>query len=268
MRFTHGNVTIDASVAGSAEAGVIVESRLVLAHGALRASVVVAVGFLLLAVDARVTWRALASVALRLVAARRAVVAGLRGALVDVDLASSAGESSRADALNAVAHWHAQSAVQADLVGALHDLAFLASNGARAIGEGVCRALDARRGAVLRLIEVFGALGARRESRARVHAWGALGLAAILARRGWLIGERTRWTSLTVLVAAGRWLARVAVTWTLQARYQTRGRVCTVAADWHAIVDALRALLLGVRAEGATQTRALTIAVLIIALGA
>lgn len=261
---THGDVTVDTGIAGSAQACVVVVARLVLAHCTLGASVVVAVGLLLLAIDAGVANRALASVALRQVEASGAVVARLRGALVDVDLAASAGESSWTDALDPVAHWHAEAAVLAYLVGALHHLALLTSNGARAISEGVRRTLDASGRAVLRLIEVLGTLGARGEPGAGVHAWRALGLTAILARCGRLIGERTGWTGLTVLVAAGRRLAGVAVTRTLEARHQTRWRVGAIAADWHAVVDALGALLPGVSAEGATETGALTIAVLIV----
>jgi hypothetical protein len=127
--YNYRDVAVDASVAGSAEAGVVIESWLVLAHGSLRARVVPAIGLLFLAVDAGITVGALASVALGQVDAGRAVVAGLRGALVYVDLAAPTGESSGAEALDSVAHGYAESTVLANVVGALDGLAFFAADG-------------------------------------------------------------------------------------------------------------------------------------------
>lgn len=152
------------------------------------------------------------------------------------------------------------------IVGALNGLAFLATYGARSVRVHVRGTLDAGGRAMLRLEEALGTLGARSESRVRVHAWRTLGPATISTRRGRLICKCASWTGLAVLVAAYRRLAGVAVPGTLQTRYQTGRRVCAVTADRYTILYALRTFLLRVCAERTAQAGALTIAVLIEAL--
>lgn len=61
----YSNIAIDSGISRSAETGVIVKSRLVLAHSSFRARIVRAVGLLLLAIDARITIGTLAPVSLR-----------------------------------------------------------------------------------------------------------------------------------------------------------------------------------------------------------
>lgn len=199
---THGDVAIHSGVAGSAETSVIVEPRLVLAHSPLRARVVRAVGLFLLAIDTGITVGALAPVRLRQVYASGTVVTRLGRALVDVDLAASAGEAGRAITVHAVSHRHAEATVLAHVVGTLNGLAFLAAHRARAVRVHVRGTFDAGGRAVLRLEEVLGALGTRGESRVRVHAGRAFGAATIATRSGRLIGERSSWTGLAVLVAS------------------------------------------------------------------
>lgn len=244
----------------------IVESGLVLAHRPLRTRVVAAIRLLLLTIDAGVAVGALASVALRQIYARGAVVTRLGRALVDVDLAASAGESGRAVAVNTVSHRMAEAAVLAHAVGALDRFALLAAHRAGAVRIHVGGTLDARGRPVLRLEEVLGALRARREPRVGIHARGALGAATIATGRRRLVRERTGRAGLAVLVAAYRRLARVAVSRTLQTGDETGGRVRAVTADRYAVVYALRAFLLGVSAERTAQADTLAIAVLIEAL--
>ena len=52
---TYGDIAVDSRVAGFAQAGVVVETRLVFAHGALWTGVVSTVRSFLLAINARIT---------------------------------------------------------------------------------------------------------------------------------------------------------------------------------------------------------------------
>lgn len=222
-RETHRCVAIGAGVPGPAEAGVIVQAGLVLAHGPLRTRVVGAVGSLLLTVDAGVAVGALASVALRQVDAGCAVVARLGRALVIVDLAASPGEAGRAVAMHVVSHRHAETAVLADTFGALDGFARLADHRARSVRTHVGGTLDASGRALLRLEKVTRALGARRETRVGVHARRTFGAATLATGRGRLVGERASRTGLAILAASYRRLAGVTVSRTLETGHEAGG---------------------------------------------
>ena len=90
-----GATAIGSSVARPAQAGELAMSGLVLAHGPVVAGRPVAAGLFLLALEAGIAGRAGAGVALLLVATSSAIVAGLGGAVVDVDFAETASESGR-----------------------------------------------------------------------------------------------------------------------------------------------------------------------------
>lgn len=133
----------------------------------------------------------------------------------------------------------AGAAVLAYVVIALDRLALLATHRAGPVCIHIRGALDASGRSVLRLEEVLATLAARGESCVRVHARRALGAATVATGRGRLIGERSGGTGLTVLVAADRRLAGVAISGTLETRHETGGRIRAVTADRHAVVYAL-----------------------------
>lgn len=184
---TYRDITVHSSVSRSAETSVVVDSRLVLAHGPLGAGVVAAVGLFLLAVETGVALRALAAVALRQVEAGAAVVARLGGALVDVNFAAATRESSRAEALNVVAHGHTEAAVLAGVFGASRQRAFLSAGGSGALGLHVGRALEAAHLASLGLVEVAWAGG----------AWSKTGVG---------VGARSTLSCVTEVGFFGQWL--------------------------------------------------------------
>lgn len=98
----HGDVTVGSGVASSAETGKVVWSRQVLAHGTLRAGIVLAIGLFQLALEAAVARRTLAPEALLKVHALASVVARLARAFVYLNLAILALETTRAVALRFV----------------------------------------------------------------------------------------------------------------------------------------------------------------------
>lgn len=159
--YSYRDITVHSGISRSAQTGMIVVSRLVLAHGPLRTGVILAVRLLLLAVVSRVPKGALTSVPLRQVDTCRPVVARLRRALVDVDLASSPGEPCRTVALNSVTSGSAETSMLANVVSAGHGFAGFPSCRTCTIRVHARGTLDASRGPVLRLEEVFGTLSAR-----------------------------------------------------------------------------------------------------------
>ena len=257
------DVTIDSSVTGSAETRVIVESRFVLAHCTLRASVVRAVGLFFLTVDTGIAVCALATIALRKIDASRPVVTRLRGAFVDVDFATSSGESGGTETLNFVAHLDTQSTVLTSAFGALDRFAFFVADRAGTVGVHFCWTFHAGGCTVLGLEEILRTLSARSETGIGVHAWWTLCTATIATWCRWLIRERSCWTSLTVFVTADWRIARVTVSRTLQTWYQTSWRISSITAHGYTIVDALWTDFASVSAEWTTQTGSLTIAVLV-----
>jgi hypothetical protein len=118
------HVAVASGGAATAEASVVSDAGLVFAHGTSGTGVVAAVGLFFLAVDAGVSWSALALVALRQIFAHAVVVARLRCALVDVGFAASSSESSWAEALNAVSHGHAKTTVLTSVFTASNRFAF------------------------------------------------------------------------------------------------------------------------------------------------
>ena len=117
-------------------------SGLVLAHEPVVAGRPVAAGLFLLALEAGIAGRAGAGVALLLVATSSAIVAGLGGAVVDVDFAETASESGRTVAEGRVGLGQTQSAVPAESFLADQRLAFVAGLGSRAGRHGRAGAFE------------------------------------------------------------------------------------------------------------------------------
>lgn len=138
-----GHVTLIASVATSAEASYILIAWLILAHGTCRTRVIATVGSLFLAVNTRVSSWTIAAIALRQILALSAIVAWLRGTLIDILFATTTGETSRTEALHIVSHGHTESTVLASTLATDHGLALLASLGSCAIGSHIAGAFVA-----------------------------------------------------------------------------------------------------------------------------
>lgn len=101
----------------------------VFTHGTIVASGAIAAGLFLLTLKARISWWAGAEVALFLVATCSAIVAGLRGAIVDVHFAKASREAGRTVAVGHVSLSQAQAAVAAESFFASQRLAFVAAFG-------------------------------------------------------------------------------------------------------------------------------------------
>lgn len=170
-----GHVTLVSSIAAAAQTCYVLESRLVLAHGSSGAGIVSTVTGLLLAIDAGISWLAIAPVALGQILALAAVVARLGSALVNVLFATPSGESSRAEALNVMAHGYAQSTVMAGSLSANYSFALFTALGAGCVSSHVAGTFVATLRSCRSLVVVQGTRRAGCQARCRICSRSTLG---------------------------------------------------------------------------------------------
>lgn len=176
-----------------------------------------------MAVNTRVSSGTIAAIALRQILTLPAIVAWLRGTLIDILFATTTGETSRTEALHIVSHGHTESTMLASTLSTDHGLALLASLGSCAIGSHVAGAFVTALCAWRALVVMKRARRAGCQTSGRVGTRSTLGTAKGFRGSRWLIGKGLRWTSLAILEATGRWFGGERVAWTLQTGHKTSG---------------------------------------------
>jgi len=121
----NSNVTVGTGVSVFTETSVVSDSRLSFTHSLLGTSIILAIGLLLLTIDAGISHGANTSITLRFIDTRSSVITRVRLTLVDIGLALLSSKASRTYASGSMILSNTQASVATIAIRALNSFAFV-----------------------------------------------------------------------------------------------------------------------------------------------